>query len=189
MIKMQPTFFKTPADFRRWLKANHGSVSELLVGFHKKDSGKPSITWPEAVDQALCFGWIDGVRRTIDERSYCIRFTPRKTVSVWSRVNIERFKRLKALDVVAPAGDKAFAEGRERTEHYSYENAPREFAPDDLARFQKNPAAWAFFQASPPSYRKKVIWWMLSAKQQATRERRLTELIEACADNRRLDDK
>ncbi len=183
------TFFKIPADFRAWLKTHHTSKSELLIGFYKKGSGKPSITWPESVDQALCFGWIDGVRRTIDADSYCIRFTPRKTVSVWSHVNIERFKRLKAMDVVAPAGDKAFAEGKERTTHYSYENEAREFTPEDLARFQDNLAAWDFFQACAPSYKKKIIWWVLSAKQASTRAKRLGELIEASAIGRCLDDK
>jgi uncharacterized protein YdeI (YjbR/CyaY-like superfamily) len=189
MAELKPTFFATPIDFRRWLKANHKTASELLVGFHKKDSGKPSITWPESVDQALCFGWIDGVRRSMGRDSYCIQFTPRKPVSIWSRVNIERFKKLQADGLAAEAGEKAFNSGRERTEHYSYENSARELPPDHLARFQKNPEGWVYFQACAPSYRKRVIWWVISAKQATTRERRLSILIEASIAGRRLDDK
>jgi len=183
---MHPRYFPAPADFREWLQGHHDTDTELLVGFRKKASGKPSITWPEAVDQALCFGWIDGVRRSMGAESYCIRFTPRKPGSVWSRVNIKRFRRLEAESLVTPAGMKAFEEGHERTEHYSYENAPRELRGPDLARFKANAKAWAYFQSSAPSYRKVALWWALSAKRPETRERRLTTLISDSAAGRKI---
>lgn len=183
---MRPIYFPTPGEFRAWLQAHHGAATELLVGFRKKSSGKPSITWPEAVDQALCFGWIDGVRRSIDGERYCIRFTPRKAGSIWSRVNIARFRKLQGEGLVAPAGATAFERGHERTQHYSYENSARELEGADLARFKANTRAWAFFQASAPSYRKVALWWVLSAKRAETRERRLDTLIGDCAAGRRI---
>jgi len=178
---MEPIFFETPAAFRSWLEANHASANELMVGFRKEGSGLPSITWPEAVDQALCFGWIDGVRRSLGDDAYVIRFTPRRRGSIWSRVNIARFAELKAQGLVAPAGEVAFADGKVRTEHYSYENEARELTPEQVARFEAAPEAWAWFQSRPPSWRKKTIWWVVSAKQQVTRETRLSKLIDDCA--------
>jgi uncharacterized protein YdeI (YjbR/CyaY-like superfamily) len=183
---VEPTFFATPADFRSWLEANHDSAGELLVGFWKKGSGKPSVDWPEARDQALCFGWIDGVRRSLGEESYTIRFTPRRPGSLWSRVNIARFEALKAAGRMTPAGERAFAGGKERTGHYSYENAPRELAPDETERFRANAAAWADFEARPPSYRKMVLHWVTSAKKPETRARRLATLIEDSAAGRKI---
>jgi uncharacterized protein YdeI (YjbR/CyaY-like superfamily) len=183
----EPRFFGTGADWRDWLAANHATAPELLVGFQKRGSGKPSMTWPESVDEALCFGWIDGVRRRIDDEAYSIRFTPRKPGGIWSRVNIRRFAELKAEGRVAPAGQAAFDTGRERTDHYSYENAPVELAPEETRRFQANPAAWASFQAFPLSYRRPTLWWVASAKRPETRARRLDRLIEASARGERID--
>lgn len=183
---MRPTYFATPGEFRAWLRDHHDTASELLVGFRKKASGKASITWPEAVDQALCFGWIDGVRRSIDEERYCIRFTPRKPGSIWSRVNIARFRKLQGDGHAAPAGTAAFEQGHERTQHYSYENTPRQLEGADLARFEANTRAWAFFQASAPSYRRVALWWVLSARRPETRARRLSTLIADSARGLRI---
>jgi uncharacterized protein YdeI (YjbR/CyaY-like superfamily) len=183
---MRPKYFATPADFREWLQQHHDTATELLVGFRKRASGRRSITWPEAVDQALCFGWIDGVRRSIDEESYCIRFTRRKAGSVWSRVNIARFRKLEADGVVTRTGTKAFEEGHERTGHYSYENAASELSGRDLTRFKANARAWTFFQSTAPSYRKVALWWVLSAKRAETRERRLGALIADSAAGRKV---
>jgi uncharacterized protein YdeI (YjbR/CyaY-like superfamily) len=183
---MEPTFFATPAHFRGWLERHHDSVSELLVGFHKRGSGRPSITWPEAVDQALCFGWIDGVRRRVDAASYSIRFTPRKHRSTWSAVNVKRMKELIDEGLVAPAGLAAFQRrGDDRTAIYSYEqrrNAPLE--PDQERRLRADERAWAYFESQPPSYRRAAIHWVTSAKKPETRERRLTQLIECSAARR-----
>jgi uncharacterized protein YdeI (YjbR/CyaY-like superfamily) len=180
---MESTFFATPADFRAWLERHHDSVTELLVGFHKKGTGRPSITWPEAVDQALWFGWIDGVRRRIDDASYSIRFTPRKPRSTWSAVNLKRVKELVDEDLVVPAGLAAFERGADdRTAIYSYEqrrNATLE--PDQEQRLRADERANAFFEAQPPSYRRAAIHWVTSAKKPETRECRLAQLIEGSA--------
>jgi uncharacterized protein YdeI (YjbR/CyaY-like superfamily) len=181
-----PTYFDTEADFRRWLEAHHAEPGELLVGFRKKGTGLPSIDWPQARDQALCFGWIDGVRRSLGADSYVIRFTPRRPGSIWSRVNIERFNALKAAGQVTPAGERAFAQGKERTDHYSYENAPRELTSEERAQFRANKAAWADFEKRPPSYRKMVLFWVTSAKKPETRARRLATLIEESAAGRKI---
>jgi uncharacterized protein YdeI (YjbR/CyaY-like superfamily) len=148
---MKPTFFKTQAGFRRWLEKHHESSKELLVGFYKKGSGRPSINWPESVDEALCFGWIDGVRKRIDDVSYTIRFTPRRPASIWSAVNIKRVHELIDQGLVRPAGLKAFEARKEyRSGIYSYEQRSEKF-PDAYAKpFKKNKEAWAFFQAQPP---------------------------------------
>jgi uncharacterized protein YdeI (YjbR/CyaY-like superfamily) len=179
---VEPTFFATPADFRAWLERHHESHGELIVGFHKKGSGRPSITWPEAVDQALCFGWIDGVRRRIDDTSYSIRFTPRKTRSTWSAVNVRRMKELVDDGLVAAAGLAAFERRTDdRTAIYSHEqrrNAKLE--PDQERRLRADERARAFFEAQPPSYRRAAIHWVTSAKKPETRERRLQQLI-ACS--------
>jgi uncharacterized protein YdeI (YjbR/CyaY-like superfamily) len=180
---MEPTFFAAPGDFRAWLERHHDSAGELLVGFHKRGSGRPSMTWPESVDQALCFGWIDGVRRRIDDTSYTIRFTPRKPRSTWSAVNVKRMKELIGQGLVAPAGLAAFERrSDDRTAIYSYEqrrNAKLE--PEQEQRLQADERARAFFESQPPSYRRAAIHWVTSAKKPETRERRLTQLIECSA--------
>lgn len=182
------TFFAKPTDFRSWLEQHATVTSELIVGFHKKDWGKPSITWPEAVDEALCVGWIDGVRKRIDGHRYQIRFTPRKPNSTWSAVNIERVKMLTSKGRMRSAGLEAFGrrtDAKSRT--YSYEQkASASFEPAAEARFRKQRAAWSFFDAQAPSYRKKVIQWVVSAKQESTREKRLAQLIKASQKGQRL---
>jgi uncharacterized protein YdeI (YjbR/CyaY-like superfamily) len=182
----KPVYFETRADFRRWLETNQAREHELLVGFWKKGSGEPSIDWPEARDEALCFGWIDGVRRSLGEESYTIRFTPRRPKSVWSRVNIARFEALQAAGQMTPAGERAFAEGHEQTDHYSYEKAPRELAPEEERLFRENEAAWADWERRPPGYRKMVLHWVTSAKRPETRARRLATLIEDSAAGRKI---
>jgi uncharacterized protein YdeI (YjbR/CyaY-like superfamily) len=176
---MEPSFFATPEDFRAWLEAHHDTESELLVGFHKKGSGRPSITWPESVDQALCFGWIDGVRRGIDGDSYSIRFTPRKPRSTWSAVNVRRVGELTELGLMRPAGVAAFERrGDDRTAIYSYEQRKTaHLDADQERRFRANPGAWEWFQAQPAGYRRTASYWVISAKRPETRERRLEQLI------------
>jgi uncharacterized protein YdeI (YjbR/CyaY-like superfamily) len=137
----EPVFFAGPADWRAWLEANHATASEISVGFWKVGSGKPSISWPQSVDEALCFGWIDGVRHRIDDEAYRIRFTPRKPGGIWSQVNVKRFAELKAQGRVTPAGQAAFDIGKDRTKVYSYEREATDFSGDELARFQANEAA------------------------------------------------
>jgi uncharacterized protein YdeI (YjbR/CyaY-like superfamily) len=182
-----PTFFKTPSAFRKWLAANHDKSKELWVGFYKKDSGKPSITWPESVDEALCFGWIDGIRKTINGESYKIRFTPRKSSSVWSAVNIRNFERLTKDKRMQPAGIKAFAARKEnRSGIYSYEQRSPELVEPYAGKLKRNKAAWKFYQAQPPYYRKTLNWWIVSAKQEETRLKRLAKLIEESAKGKRL---
>jgi uncharacterized protein YdeI (YjbR/CyaY-like superfamily) len=184
---IKPTFFRTPAAFRQWLRKNHATSRELWVGFYKAGSGKPSITWPESVDEALCVGWIDGIRKTVDEESYTIRFTPRKKVSTWSAVNVRRVEVLIEDRRMQPAGLKAFEARREnRSGIYSYEQRPTELVEPYRSQMKANPRAWEFFQAQPPSYRKTLTWFVLSAKQETTRLTRLKRLIDACADGRRL---
>jgi uncharacterized protein YdeI (YjbR/CyaY-like superfamily) len=183
---MVPTFFATPEDFRAWLEANHDSARELLVGFYKKGSGMPSITWPESVDEALCFGWIDGVRRSIDETSYTIRFTPRKPSSNWSSVNIRRVDDLTKQGRMRPAGLKAFEARRDdRSGVYSFEQErPPSLDGPYEQRLRENEAAWDFFQRRPPSYRKTASWWVMSAKREETRQKRLDQLIADSAAGR-----
>jgi uncharacterized protein YdeI (YjbR/CyaY-like superfamily) len=176
---MKPRFFKSPPDFRKWLEANHTSATELSVGFYKKDSGKPSITWPQAVDEALCFGWIDGIRRSIDDVSYMIRFTPRKSRSIWSAVNIKRAGELLEQGLMQPAGLKAFqAREENRSGIYSYEQRSPELTEHYGKILGKNRVACEFFQAQPPSYRKAANWWVTSAKKEETRLARLAKLIQ-----------
>jgi len=184
---MKVKFFKTPADFRKWLAAHHHSETELWVSFYKRDSGKPSITWPQSVDEALCFGWIDGIRKNIDEVSYKIRFTPRKQRSTWSAVNIKRVGELTEQGLMQEAGLKAFAARQEnRSGIYSYEQRSPELPAQYAKRLKKNAAAWKFFQTQPPSYRKAVNWWVVSAKQEETRLKRLDKLIDDSAEGRRI---
>jgi uncharacterized protein YdeI (YjbR/CyaY-like superfamily) len=188
MPSTQPTFFAEPRAFRAWLQKHHGKATELLVGFHKRGSGVPSITWPESVDQALCFGWIDGVRRRIDDERYSIRFTPRRPKSIWSTVNIRRVAALQAEGLMQPAGLEAFERRSEaRSRIYSYEQRYRAVLDDDgLKTLQANKKAWAFFEAQPPGYRRLVVYWIVSAKRPETRRKRLGDLIQASANGRRL---
>jgi uncharacterized protein YdeI (YjbR/CyaY-like superfamily) len=178
--RMKPTFFATPTEFRAWLEKHHDRAEELWVGFYKKSSGNPSITWPEAVDEVLCFGWIDGKRKGIDDSSYAIRFTPRKPNSIWSAVNLRRVEELAREGRMHPPGLKAFDQRvTERSRIYSYEQ--RDAARLDDAQeklFRANHKAWDYFQTAPPSYRKAAIWWVVSAKAEETRLRRLTKLID-----------
>ena len=185
---MNITFFKTPADFRKWLEKHHETEQELWVGFYKKDSGKPSITWPESVDEALCFGWIDGVRKSVDETRYKIRFTPRKRGSIWSAVNIKRAEALIEEGRMRPAGLQAFQNRKEdRARVYSYEQpgGPK-LSEEYEEKLRANPEAWEFFQAQTPSYRKTTCWWIMSAKKEETRLRRLDQLIADSARGRSI---
>ncbi len=184
---MTPRFFKTPTAFREWLAANHSKSKELWVGFYKKGSGKPSITWPESVDEALCFGWIDGVRKRIDEQSYMIRFSPRKPASIWSAVNIRNMERLIKENRVQPAGIRAYEKRKEyRSGIYSYEQRSAELVEPYAGRLKRNKAAWKFFQAQPPGYRKMMNWFVVSAKLETTRRKRLDQLIKASAKGERI---
>lgn len=176
---MPPIYFPTPAAFRAWLHANHASATELLVGYHKVGTGTPSITWTESVREALCFGWIDGIRRRVDEARYTIRFTPRKPRSIWSAVNVQHVKELIAAGLMQPAGLKAFEARKDaKTGVYSFEKDAVELPAEFIAIFRKRKQAWRWFEASAPSYRKAATWWVVSAKREATRERRLQMLIE-----------
>ena len=177
----EPAFFATEADFRRWLAANHDKASELLVGFWKKGSGKPSVDWPQSRDQALCFGWIDGVRKSLDDEAYTIRFTPRRKKSIWSKVNLERFEALKAAGQMTPAGERALAECTGPRGVYAYERPLAAFSAEDEQSFRANGAAWADWEKRPPSYRKVVLNWVTSAKKAETRAKRLAILIECSA--------
>ena len=183
---MEPTFFETPAQFRAWLEAHHATARELSVGFRKKASGLPSMTWPQSVDQALCFGWIDGVRHSIDAENYRIRFTPRKPGGIWSQVNIGRFTELEAQGLVHPAGAKAHGIGKGRTNQYSHERGEQSFSEAEAQRFQANAGAWTNFQTFTPGYRRVAIHRVVSAKKDETRANRLSILIDACADGAKL---
>jgi uncharacterized protein YdeI (YjbR/CyaY-like superfamily) len=187
MSETEVRFFRTPADFRRWLTKHHATARELWVGFYKTGSGKPSITWPESVDQALCFGWIDGIRKSIDEESYKIRFTPRKASSIWSAVNIRRVGALAGEGLMQPAGLEAFAARKaNKSGIYSYEQRSAKLPEPYEARLRQDPAAWDFFQSQPASYRKAAMWWVVSAKKEETRAKRLATLIEDSAHGRTL---
>jgi uncharacterized protein YdeI (YjbR/CyaY-like superfamily) len=183
---MKPTFFPTEADFRIWLEANHETASELLVGFWKKGTGKPSIDWPQARDQALCFGWIDGIRKSLGDDAYTIRFTPRRKGSIWSKVNVERFNALKAEGRMTPAGERVYERDKHRSGLYSYENDLKELTAEEEKRFRKNKAAWADWERRPAGYRKSVLGWITSAKKPETRAKRMGEIIAVSADGRRL---
>jgi len=181
---MSPTFFPTPSDFRKWLEKNHQQETELLVGFYKKASGKPSITWPESVDQALCFGWIDGIRRSIDKESYSIRFTPRRPKSIWSPVNIKKVDELTKLGLMLPAGLEIFRMREDKmSDLYSFREKKVTLGKDYERTFRANKTAWSNFSKMIPSYKKPAIWWVISAKQEVTRLKRLTTLIEDSAAN------
>lgn len=184
---MAPLFFAQPAAFRRWLRQHHATTTELWVGFYKKHTGRRSITWPESVDEALCVGWIDGIRKTIDEESYEIRFTPRRRGSIWSAVNIRRAEALTHEQRMQPAGLKAVAARIEnKSGIYSYEQRTAELPEPYGGLLRRNKKAWQFFQTQPPSYRKTIGWWVVNAKREETRRKRLQELIAESAAGRRL---
>lgn len=185
-MAQSPTFFTTAADFRRWLEANHQAAPELLVGFWKKGSSKPSIDWPQARDEALCFGWIDGIRKSLGDDAYTIRFTPRRKGSIWSKVNVERFKALKAEGLMTSAGERAHEENKGKSGIYAYENAQKDLTAGEERLFRKNKAAWADWEKRPPSYRRSALHWITSAKKAETRAKRLGELIGVSAEGRRL---
>ncbi len=180
---MKPKFFATPLEFRAWLQAHHAKERELSVGFYKKGSGKPSITWPESVDEALCFGWIDGVRRSLGEEAYTIRFTPRRPTSIWSAINVERVAQLEKAGKMTEAGRRAHAaRTAARTGVYSFErNEAAKLEPEQEKKLRSNRRAAAFFDAQPPWYRRTATHWVISAKRSETRERRLEQLIAASA--------
>jgi len=186
---LRPTFFENAAAFRAWLAEHAATASELLVGFHKVGTGRACMSWSESVDEALCFGWIDGVRRGIDEHTYSIRFTPRKPSSIWSVVNIAKMDELRAQGKMTPAGEAAFAHRRDaRSGIYSHERVDEpELTAQESARFKQLAAAWSYFETVPPSYRRRVLHWITSAKKEETRAGRLGKLIAACAAGKRLD--
>lgn len=184
---MKPVHFANAANFRRWLEANHDKAKEIWVGFYKRDSGRGGITYAEALDEALCFGWIDGIRKSVDAESYVNRFTPRKPGSNWSRINVAYVQRLEAAGRMQPAGRAAFERRTPaKTGVYSFENRPHDFPPDLARLFRRQRAAWAFWERQPPGYRRTAIWWVISAKQDVTRRRRLERLIAISAAGRRL---
>jgi uncharacterized protein YdeI (YjbR/CyaY-like superfamily) len=185
---MAPRFFARPAAFRKWLAAHHAKKTEIIVGFYKTGTGRPSMTWPESVDEALCVGWIDAVRRRIDEESYTIRFTPRKARSIWSEVNARRMAALIAEGRVLPAGLAAFARrSAEKTGNYSYERRePAQFEAAQERQFRAHQEAWKYFQSEAPWYRRTATHWVTSAKKEETRQRRLAVLIDNCARGLRI---
>jgi uncharacterized protein YdeI (YjbR/CyaY-like superfamily) len=184
---MKPKIFSHQSDFRKWLKVNHKKEAELLVGYYKVDSGKPSMTWPQSVDQALCFGWIDGVRKSIDEQRYCIRFTPRRKTSSWSLVNIRKIEELARKGLLQPAGLEVFRRRKEeKSGIYSFENETKTLARRFENRFKANKKAWKYFMGQAPTYRKVILHRIMSAKQKTTRLKRLQAVIVACENQRRL---
>jgi uncharacterized protein YdeI (YjbR/CyaY-like superfamily) len=185
---LEPVFFATPAEFRAWLEENHATLRELRVGYYKVASGEPSLTWPESVDQALCFGWIDGVRHRLSDEAYAIRFTPRKPTSIWSAINVARVAELTKGGLMRPAGMRAFAaRTAERTGIYSFErNEAAKLSKAQEKLLRDNRKAAAFFDAQPPWYRRTATHWVISAKQEGTRARRLAQLIEDSAAGRAI---
>jgi uncharacterized protein YdeI (YjbR/CyaY-like superfamily) len=184
---MDVTFFESPAEFRAWLAEHHATASELWVGYYRKGSGRTGITWAESVDEALCYGWIDGIRKRVDEISYANRFTPRKRGSTWSATNIERVGELREEGRMTPAGLRAFEARKEnRSGIYSYEQRGDTLPEPYAERLRTNAAAWAFFQRQSASYRKAAAWWVVSAKKEETRQRRLETLVEDSARGRTI---
>lgn len=187
MTTGRPIYFASPLAFRKWLAANHAKEKDLLVGFHRKGTGKPSLTWPESVDEALCFGWIDGVRKRVDETRYTIRFTPRRKTSIWSAINIARVAELRKQGRMQPAGRAAFeARDPKKSAIYAYENRPQALAPEYEKVLRRDEAAWEFFERQPPSYRKLCAFWIMSAKKEETRQKRLAKLISDSAAGKRI---
>lgn len=184
---MKPKFFLTQLDFRRWLEENHNKESELIVGFYNIKSGKQTMTWSEAVDQALCFGWIDGVRRKVDAESYSNRFTPRRAKSNWSAVNIKKIAELIEKGLMKPAGMAAFEKRTEaKSGIYAYENELKQFSDEFEKQFKEREKAWNFFEKQANWYKKQMINWVMTAKQEATREKRLEKLIRESENEKRL---
>ena len=185
--KSDPIYFASAGEFRDWLQRHHATAREVVVGYYKKGSGQPTLSWPESVDEALCFGWIDGVRHSIDGERYCIRFTPRNPDSNWSAVNIRKAEALIATGRMQPAGLQLYQQRKvKNTNQYSYENKPEQLPPHLEDIFRQHPEAWTFFTAQPASYRKTVQYWIMSAKQESTRHTRLAKLIEASASKQRM---
>ncbi|UYN90454.1 MAG: YdeI/OmpD-associated family protein [Anaerolineales bacterium] len=185
---MKPVFFESPAALRKWLAKNHKSADELWVGMYKKHTGKPSITWPQVVDEVLCFGWIDGIRKGIDAESYTNRITPRRKGSHWSAVNLKRVLELQAEGRMTPAGMKAYEErDPAKSQQYSSEQQGVALPTTLEARFKKNKQAWTFFNQQPPGYRKTILWWVVSAKREDTQIKRLQRLIEVSTAGARVD--
>jgi len=184
----QTIYFRSPAAFRAWLERHHATQKEILVGFYRVGTRKPSMTWSESVDQALCFGWIDGVRRSVDDDRYTIRFTPRKPKSNWSRINMAKVETLRKSGRMAPAGEKAFAAREEgRSGVYSFEQErPKELSPAYRKRFKANRKAWDWYQSQAPYYRRTTAFWVMSAKREETREKRLATLIADSSRGRRV---
>jgi uncharacterized protein YdeI (YjbR/CyaY-like superfamily) len=184
---VKPRFFRTPREFRAWLEKNHASSRDLWVGFHKVHTGKPSLTWPQSVDEALCFGWIDGLRRGLGDDAYMIRFSPRRPDSIWSNVNTKRVGELTKLGLMRDAGHAAFKRrDPERSGIYAMEARNAAFDAATEKTFRRNRAAWKFFQEQPPGYRRIITHWVTSAKREHTRRRRLEDLIALSADGRRV---
>ncbi len=185
---MKIVFFSKQTEFRKWLEKHHKKQTELIVGFYKVDSDKPSMTWSQSVDQALCFGWIDGVRRSIDKESYCIRFTPRRPTSIWSVINIKKVEELHKSGLMKPEGQKAF---ELRTAHksgiYAHEKEPTALTPTYERLFKKKKLAWSFFNAQAPSYRKVITHWIMDAKQEKTRLSRLEKTIKRSGEQQRVE--
>ncbi|MFN2500400.1 MAG: YdeI family protein [Pyrinomonadaceae bacterium] len=184
---MDVNFFTDQYEFRAWLERNHDTAAELIVGFWKVATEKPSMTWSQSVDQALCFGWIDGVRRSLDAQSYTIRFTPRRPKSTWSAVNIKKVEELERKRLMTPAGRAAYSLKRDdQAGIYSYENKPKEFDSQQEKLFKQNEKAWSFFQSQPAGYKRQCIYWVRSAKQENTSRRRLERLIAVSEAGQRL---
>jgi uncharacterized protein YdeI (YjbR/CyaY-like superfamily) len=184
---MEPIYFKNQEDFRRWLEKNHLTETELIVGYYKVNSGMPNMTWSQSVDQALCFGWIDGIRRSVDEKRYCIRFTPRKPTSIWSKVNIDKIGELKKKGLMYPMGLAAFnLRKKSKSGIYSFEHRPDHLSEELETGFKTNKSAWGFFKSQAPSYQKMTTHWIMSAKQEKTRMARLQKLISASEKLERL---
>jgi uncharacterized protein YdeI (YjbR/CyaY-like superfamily) len=184
---MEPIFFSNTSEFRKWLEENHQTSTEVLVGYYKVKTGKSSMNWSDSVDEALCFGWIDGIRRSIDEESYCNRFTPRKPKSNWSKVNIDKVERLIKEGKMQPAGIAAFKKRTDaRSEIYSYENQPEKLGEALEIQFRQHPQAWEFFTTQARSYQKTKIYWVMSAKQESTQQSRLAKLIQASENGTRI---
>ena len=184
---MKPVYFSAPSDLQKWFDRHHLTARELWVGYFKKGSGVPSVTWPESVDEALCVGWIDGIRKRLDEKRYVIRFTPRKPGSIWSTINIRRALALSRAKRIRPAGRKAFASRREnRSGIYSYEQRPRKLIESYRGIFKRSKKAWTFFEAQSPGYQRVITWWVISAKKEETRLKRLNQLIRKSAEGQRI---
>jgi uncharacterized protein YdeI (YjbR/CyaY-like superfamily) len=184
---MEPLFFSDPSEFRKWLGKNHKNAAECWVGFYKAKSKKKGITYSEALDEALCFGWIDAVRKSLDDECWTIRFTPRKQRSIWSNINIRHIERLIKEGRMQPAGLAAYnARDDKRTGIYSFENKPKKLLPEDEKKFRKNKKAWKFFESMPPSYKRTAIFWVMSAKREETRRKRFETLIADSEGGRKI---